>query len=291
MKPVKPLHNYHLLPTFHVSRIHISDASLKKEGLGSLRDKEPQAKCENDVDVRAAAAMCQYAYSKLSPGVNPKTDLIDGWERMKENEVNKLIGSGFYNKLQNRSNGFSSMLFQKQADGVQYYAYCTVGTDEKIDWVDNGTQWLTGFARQYSYSVNMAKQIDRAIGNKAVLWFIGQSLGGGLASNNSLVTGRHAITFNAAGLNMLRVGATLLLNNWKDLFHPIKRTQRVHAFVVEGEALSSFYKLCLLLGVPYLYQPAYGDQKTIKLKQNGIGLITKHSMTTILDHLGMKYYY
>lgn len=285
---MKPLSNIHLQKSTHLSRINVSTKTLRTASLRSLKEVGPDAKSENSVDVRAAAAMCQYAYSKLSPGNNPTTDLIDGWKPLDKTEVNNLIAPGFYMKLQNKSNGFSSMLFQKQADGIQYYAYCTVGTDELIDWASNGTQWLTGLATQYTYSVNMAKQIDRAIGNKAVLWFIGHSLGGGLASNNSLVTGRHAITFNAAGLNPLRINATLLLNNWKDLFHPIKRTQRVHAFGVEGELLNVFYQVFYL--VPYLYQPSYGDKKTIKLKQSGIDIMTKHSMTTILDHLGMKYY-
>lgn len=278
---MKPLRDIHLQPTIHISKVSLSTVTLKTETLKSLREIGPKADSENNIDVRAAAAMCQYAYHKLSPGNKPRADLIDGWKPMNDSEVDKLIAPGFNMKLQNKSNGFSSMLFQKQADGIQYYAYCTVGTDEKIDWVSNGTQWLTGLASQYTYSVQMAKQIDNAIGNKAVLWFIGHSLGGGLASNNSLVTGRHAITFNAAGLNLLRINATLILNNWKDLFHPIKRTQRIHAFVVKGEILNSFLSL--------FNQSAYGDRKTIKLRQSGIGTVEKHSMTTILDHMRMKY--
>lgn len=173
------------------------------------------------------------------------------------------------------------MFFQKQADGIQYYAFCTEGTDELIDWVSNITQFFTGLATQYTYSVQLAKQIDSAIGNKAVLWFIGHSLGGGLASNNSLVTGRHAITFNAAGLDYRRVNTTLILNNWKDLFHPIKRTQRVHAFVIKGEILNT------ILGV--FGQPAYGQRTPITLKQGGVSMLQKHHMTTILDHYGIKY--
>ena len=283
MKPVKPLHDYHLQPTFHVSQINISSASLKKEGLESLRNKGPQANSENDVDVRAAAAMCQYAYAFLNERKKPLI-LIDGWEQMKDTEVDELIGSGFHKKLQNKSNGFSSMLFKKQANGTKYYAYCTKGTDMTSikDWGNNLSQaFLFGISSQYSFSVSNAKRIDTAIGNKAVLWFIGHSLGGGLASNNSLVTGRHAITFNAAGLNPFRVNATLALNNWKDLFHPIKRNNRVHAFVLEGEMLNT---LSWWIG-----QTAYGDTKTIKMRQKGIGSGDRHSLSTILKNWGMKY--
>ena len=277
---MKPLRNIHLKQSNHLSKPSIGKATLKSESIKSMEElNKPKADNEFDIDVKAAAAMCQYAYSRLSPGGGPEPELIDGWEPMlKDIEIKRLIAPG---KLQNKSIGFSSMLFQKQVNGIQYYAYCTVGTDELIDWVSNGTQFFTGLATQYTYSVQLAKQIDNTIGNKGVLWFIGHSLGGGLASNNSLVTGRHAITFNAAGLNFLRVNATLMLNNWKDLFHPIERTQRVHAFVIKGEMLNSILR--------FFGQSAYGRIKPITLNQGGISMRKKHSMTTILDYYGIKY--
>lgn len=279
---MNPLSEKHLQRSIHLSDVHVDTATLKTKTLKSLRELGPQADNESDIDVRAAAAMCQYAYFILSPGNSPKADLIDGWKPLLNDfEVDKLIVPGFHMKLQNKSNGFSSMFFKKQADGIQYYAYCTVGTDELIDWVSNGTQFVSGLATQYTYSVQLAKQIDSAIGGKAVLWFIGHSLGGGLASNNSLATGRHAITFNAAGLNPLRVNATLLLNNGKDLFHPIKRTKRIHAFVLEGEILNSFLR--------YFGQSAYGDKHVIDFKRDEVDTIKRHALTTILDKWGMKH--
>lgn len=283
---MKPLRNIHLKQSIHISKLNISKVTLKTGSLKSLKDFEPKADSEFDIDVKAAAAMCQYAYHALNETQKKKekADLIDGWEPMSETEVNKLVGLGFYSKLKDAASGFSSMLFQKQTDDIQYYAYCTEGTEMSSlkDWSNNFSQaFLFGISRQYSCSVSNAKKIDAAVGNKAVLWFIGHSLGGGLASNNSLVTGRHAITFNAAGLNSYRVTFTLLWNNWKDLFHPIKRSQRVHAFVLEGEMLNT-----LSLGIG---QTAYGDKKTIKLKQKGMSRVERHSLTSILDILGVKY--
>lgn len=284
---MKPLRNIHLKQSNHLSKPSIGKATLKSESIKSMEElNKPKADNEFDIDVKAAAAMCQYAYHALNETQKKKekADLIDGWGPMSDTEVNKLVGSGFYSKMKDAASGFSSMLFQKQTDGIKYYAYCTEGTEMSSlkDWSNNFSQaFFFGISRQYSISVNNAKKIDAAVGNKAVLWFIGHSLGGGLASNNSLVTGRHAITFNAAGLNFYRVTFTLLWNNWKDLFHPIIRSQRVHAFVLEGELLNT-----LSLGIG---QTAYGNKKTIKLKQKGMSRVDRHSLTSILNILGVKY--
>lgn len=281
-----PLSDVHLQQSIHISKIDINQATIKPESLKPLNEIGPKADNEMDIDVKAAAVMCQYLYDchDINQKNKPLIELLDGWKPMNDSEVDKLVGPGFHLRLRDDSSGFSSMLFQKYAGGIQYYAYCTEGTEMTSinDWTNNISQSLLfGISRQYSYSVDNAKQINAAVGNKAVLWFIGHSLGGGLASNNSLVTGRHAITFNAAGLNINRVTYTLLWNNWKDLFHPTQRTQRVHAFVIEGEILNSVTR--------WIGQSAYGNKKYLKLNQSGIGMVDKHSMTVILDHLGIKH--
>lgn len=279
---VKPLRDIHLQKSIHVSNVHVSTATLKAEAFCSFRTLDPKADNENDTDVRAAAAMCQYAYYALNQGRKPRAELIDGWKPMTSIEVDKLVAPGFHMKLRNDNSGFNSMLFHKQVDNIHYYAYCTEGTDMTSvkDWFSNLSQGLIGLSPQYTYSVQMAKLIDRAVGSRAALWFIGHSLGGGLASNNSLVTGRHAITFNAAGLNSKRVAATLLLNNRADLLQYKRRTQRIHAFVLEGEILNSLLR--------WISQPAYGSRKTMRYRGNK-GSVDRHSMTEILDHMGMKY--
>ena len=133
------------------------------------------------------------------------------------------------------------------------FAYCTAGTNvtSLADWFSNIAQGLIGWAPQYVQSVRNAKILDKCI-DKNVLYFIGHSLGGGLASNNALVTKyRHAITFNAAGLNVLRVKATLLINNRGDLFHISERRTRIHPYIIRGEILHSI--LGLIGQMPYGY--------------------------------------
>lgn len=275
----RSLSTYKLQEDIHISKRQIGKSTLGKEEMASalsLKDVAPDASSIHSDDVRAAAAMCQYAYYVLSNRQKPMAELIGGWVPMDKKDVDEEIGFGIYDRFRRTVSGFNSMLFKKRKDGISYYAYCTEGTEMSSvkDWFSNISQGLIGLAPQYTYSVQNAKILDEAIGNNSVLWFIGHSLGGGLASNNSLATRRHAITFNAAGLNILRVKATLILNNKDDLFHYETRTNRIHAFVLKGEILNS------VLGK--MAQPAYGNRVVIPYDgQENAG--RRHALTTLLD--------
>lgn len=154
-------------------------------------------------------------------------------------------------RLKSLDNGFYSVLYVKEFDsGKKRYYYCTCGTNFSsiIDWKNNISQGATGLSSQYTMSVQNAQMLNDAIGSDELI-FIGHSLGGGLASNNAIVTGRKAITFNAAGLNPLRLAVTgnsTLANqikalwNWKEN-SAINRSigkQLVHAFIIEDEILN-----------------------------------------------------
>lgn len=151
--------------------------------------------------------------------------------------------------------GFSSVLFVNETDRI--LMYCTAGSDmggwvyniTNGDWITtNLLQGLCGLSRQYQQSVTNALILDRAVnaineeerGRKKPikLLFIGHSLGGGLAGNNAIVTkNRHAITFNAAGLNWLRVAISLRLHNREERQSSLKGRDRVHSFIIRGEIL------------------------------------------------------
>ena len=283
----KPISTNKLQESIHGSRKQIGKTTLDKNEMASAnsyRDKKPDASSINSCDVRAAAAMCQYAYYALNLNAKKKAkvNLIDGWEPMEKKDVDEEIGIGIFDRFTRTASGFNSMLFKKKKDGVKYYAYCTEGTEMSSpkDWFSNISQFLFGLSPQYTFSVQNAKILDKAIGNQSVLWFIGHSLGGGLASNNSLVTQRHAITFNAAGLNMMRVKATLLLNNRADLFNYEVRSSRIHAFVLRGEILNSFLEK--------FRQPAYGERTLVPYDgEEKAG--KRHALTTVLDVMGIEH--
>lgn len=147
-----------------------------------------------------------------------------------------------------KNSGFGSVIFVNES--TKTVMYCTVGSDFGKDILFNGdwtttniSQFLTGLSPQYQQSVTNAEILDDIFNTiekeeKAKLFFIGHSLGGGLASNNAIITkDRHAITFNAAGLNWLRVPVSLLKTKPSQLLHPFKRRERVHLFIIKGEIL------------------------------------------------------
>lgn len=160
------------------------------------------------------------------------------WQKVSSVECKNEI------KIDNSSRltGFYSQLYKKiENDKIVGYAYCTAGTEPSSanDWIfANFLQGLTGISLQHTLSVRNAKKIDKYC-KDVPLFFIGHSLGGGLASNNALVTiKRHAITFNAAGLNPLRIMATLFINN-REAFCYRESQKRIHPFIIDGEIVQS----------------------------------------------------
>lgn len=179
-------------------------------------------------------------------------------------EVYKILCS----RLKCLDNGFYSTLYMKTyVSGKKRYYYCTCGTNfnSLIDWKNNISQGLIGLSSQYTMSVQNAQLLNDVVGTNE-LYFIGHSLGGGLASNNAIVTGRQAITFNAAGLNPLRLavtGKSNLLNqikalwNWKENSASNRNIGKklVHAFIIEDEILNKTLSHVFdesAIGTPYI---------------------------------------
>ena len=173
-----------------------------------------------------AAAIADHVYNAKMVGALP-----GGWQRIEltSKELNSL-------RLESHNdNGFKSAIYGRwDAEQGKYteYVYATAGTDftSKKDWENNIAQ-LDGNSEQYRQSVGNAKALHDYFGDKE-LTFVGHSLGGGMASANSLATGRNAITFNAAGLSK-ETKTTLKLNN---------KTGTIKAVVAKGEILDLLQK-------------------------------------------------
>ena len=149
--------------------------------------------------------------------------LSGGWRRVATksgailNDVNSGLKSAVYGRWDAKQKKYTE------------FVYATAGTDfsSMEDWSNNIDQ-LTGESKQYKQSINNAILLNGYFKNSE-LTFVGHSLGGGLASANSLATGRDAITFNAAGLS-----------DETKTKHKLTNTRgRIDAYVVKGEALSN----------------------------------------------------
>lgn len=152
------------------------------------------------------------------------SELSGGWELNNTLDLYSL-------NLSNSDIGFNSAVYQKLVNGVYQYLYVTEGTDpiSFTDWYNNFEQ-ISGNSAQYAISVQNAVLLDGLVGN-GQLFFAGHSLGGGLASVNSLATGRTAFTYNATGIS----------NSTRNLYDNGGNPQ-INATVVEGEILDTIQK-------------------------------------------------
>lgn len=144
---------------------------------------------------KEAAAMAAHVYGDKSDKI-----LIGGWKVSKKDFGKDVI-------LNDKDSGFKSQVYERTIDGKTEYTYATAGTEDlRKDGVTNIKQVL-GAPRQYKQSSTAAKAISGQLGNTE-LTYVGHSLGGGLAANNSMLTGDAAITFNAAGVSSLTKKST-----------------------------------------------------------------------------------
>lgn len=155
-----------------------------------------------------------------------------------------------------KETGLISALYERTQNGKTEYVYAAAGTDPKCleDWKNNLEQ-LYGNSKQYEQAAHTAEELAKRIPNAtSCLYFVGHSLGGGLAANNALRTGCRAITFNPAALSA------------ETLTHP-ERANLITSFIATNDILNwlqdtSQYADGMKQVIPatigtryYLYQP------------------------------------
>lgn len=232
------------------------------------------------------------AYNKFLAIIPRKTQNIYIYKnKYKYNaDYNKWIATGdylIYNTVlthgMDQISGYGGLLFTKVELDIKKkilkplkFAYCTKGTDVNSfnDWVFvDILQGVSGFSLQHVHNVKNAITINEKINDlskklerEIPLFFCGHSLGGGLASAGAIASkGRHAITFNAAGLNFLGVIATRTVGGFNYSF---KTPDMVHPIRIDGEAIDWLMVYSRLL-TGLLNERAYGRPELIfKLKDS-----------------------
>ncbi len=102
--------------------------------------------------------------------------------------------------------GFMSVLYRDYLSGPSSYILAFAGTDptEAADIIENLRQGLGwGQVSQYPAAMDIADELMQDTSSvKNSVYAVGHSLGGGLASAASVVSGMSARTYNAAGLHI-----------------------------------------------------------------------------------------
>lgn len=213
---------------------------------------------------------CAKMWHVLHPGIIYERIYKKKWHFFDSNKKIYIVGDkvgeegrSYYNTVlkhgMGKVDGYGGLLFVQTDPNNNpiKFAYATKGTDVNSfnDWIlVDILQGLTGFSLQHLHTVNNAKTIDKAVRSQhknIPLFFCGHSLGGGLASSNAIASiGRHAITFNAAGLNFIGSlttrGFSIISGNLAAL-NPSNTTKRVHPIRIEGEAIDEIMKVARLL--------------------------------------------
>lgn len=175
--------------------------------------------------------------------------------------------------------GFNAELFYNTH--TEEYVLSFEGTNEKRDLVSD-TQTIMGLTPQYGMAVQLAIAVNNEVGS-GQLTFTGHSLGGGLASLASIVTGRKAVTFNAAGLNSLtalestinpEVNLQPVTENWNN------RNKLITAYHVKGDPLTQAQS-------PFFWCKAIGTHKELP-NPGGIDWESEHGIDVTLEALELE---
>ncbi|MBK9249763.1 MAG: hypothetical protein IPM69_17065 [Ignavibacteria bacterium] len=211
---------------------------------------------------RQAARMARHTYKDLKD-TRILQNFSNSWK------VSKRV---FDDVVLDHENGLKSTVYERTNDGKTEYVYAMAGTDltSLIDWLNDASQ-LVGLSAQYELAIKNASKISEQLGSSE-LTLVGHSLGGGEASASAHITGRSAITFNAAGLS----GFTVKKN----------AEAKIDAYILTTDPLNLVQNGSLLPDV---------NGTRIKLYPTDLpSIFNGHSMDNMLKSLDIdisKYYY
>lgn len=246
----------------------------------------------------------QYAHLSRCSYLEKDCTLPPKWKSLTHDDLRKLDLDP--NLFRDDNSGFHAKLFYNENTGEYVLGFEGTSKIYNIrDWWNGNFPQALGIAPvQYDLAVQLALSVDD---NKKIdsekLSFTGHSLGGGLATMASMVTGREAVTFNSSGLRKTSLlnnlalershivgtkngkfhfeieglketinGLNTIDNNWDS------RNDLITAYFVQGDELTDIQESSLLL------KDAIGTQVELP-NPGGIDLDTEHDIDVVIQSL------
>ncbi|RZK34852.1 MAG: hypothetical protein EOO57_10285, partial [Hymenobacter sp.] len=129
----------------------------------------------------------------------PPVEEPEGWHMLSGEELaDKGVSPEM---LLDPASGFKAALYKSSFEQPPKLVIAFAGTEDKKDILADLRQGMGLKEKQYNEAMDLASAITEQVGKRAVET-TGHSLGGGLASAATVVTGTKGYTFNAAGLHV-----------------------------------------------------------------------------------------
>lgn len=144
---------------------------------------------------------------------------------VEDKQMKEVIGSDLFSDPRS---GFKAKMFKAmEGDQVIGYTVAFAGTEDIKDIVNDIAQ-ITGGSAQFDEAVNLATHVKTAAGDIPVT-FVGHSLGGSLAALSAVVTGEHALTYNAGPISAITAARNGVL---------FSNTKNIDAYILPWEPLN-----------------------------------------------------
>lgn len=249
-------------------------AEADRTGDASLREQaDALAKLYHD---QGMSALANDAYHHTTQGcTTPPT----GWTRASEHpELLAQYGLTEADLAPQGSN-FRAELYVPDpavhgADALPVLSYKGTDVTSPVDWANNFTQGVGQPTDFYNRAMDLAIEVNRATDGRFEI--TGHSLGGGMATAASAVTGAPATTFNSAGLHDETARAYLAQSNRE----PFDVDSRITAYHVDGDVLTGIQQAAS--GIT----PHHADQLAGVIR-GAIGLAESKPGEAILGRLGV----
>lgn len=183
---------------------------------------------------------------------------------MTEDGQNGLASLGLTpERLAPEDSPFRAAIYSMGTDDNTSYVAVFKGTtwNSLGDWSQNIQQGLGLPSSSYQNAIDLGRDVQKVAGNVS---FVGNSLGGGLASAASVVTGMPATTFNAAGLHPATV------DGFPAVQAPVTAYSTANDILTNAQTLLPIPKA---YGSPFVLPPA--SWAPVSIKAHGIESVQK----------------